>query len=263
MINFLDIGCAADFDTRWSDLAPALNYVVFDPDEEECERLSAVPAAPFASHRYFPIAITPETKEYPLFVASQASCSSLLEPNTSFLNRFLFDHLFEIVGKENIQGISVRDAYPKIGFQPDVLKMDVQGLEIQILKSAPEFFVNTLAVDLDVGFTRNYQGEAVFWEISNWMEENGFLLMDLRLNRVRRKAGNEHLDPLQDFINIDTETSISQPLWGHSIWMKDLMVDGEKFDREQFDKAAQLADHLGFTDFKNELLATAERLHAN
>lgn len=253
MINFLDIGCANDFDTKWHGLAPRLKYAGCDPNAAECERLNQSPPVDFGEHGYYPVAITPETKDYMLYETTSPPCSSLLAPNTEYLNRFLFSDLFVVERTSQVSGNSVADLCKQTGFLPDVLKMDVQGLELQVLESAPEICGHALVMDLDVGFSRNYKEEAVFWEISQWMEAHGFLLFDIDVNRVRRRIGNEHLDGNSDYINNDYPQSKSQPLWGNSIWIRDFLSDKVEFDSSRKAILAEICKHLHFHDYAAEL----------
>lgn len=55
-IYFLDIGCSGSLARRWHILAPFLNYVGFDSNKDECERLNQQPHT-YKNATYYPYAI--------------------------------------------------------------------------------------------------------------------------------------------------------------------------------------------------------------
>ena len=252
-IVFFDIGCSQDFDNRWIKLAPRLNYFGCDPDETECKRLSAQPPADFAAAVYRPYAVSDKSEEQTLYVTNSPPCSSLLKPNNKFLDRFVFGELFHYQDKQKITTKAFDEFVDEVGCLPDVLKMDIQGAELSLLNGFPDICANALVIDLDVGFTRNYIGESVFWEVSEWMEKHGFLLMDLNVNRVRRKPLTGQFDPYLDYLQNDTLVAKSQPLWGSSIWVSDVVADVDRYSSESVSKMIEICNHLTFFDLAEEL----------
>jgi FkbM family methyltransferase len=60
-----------------------------------------------------------------------------------------------------------------------VLKLDVQGGELAVLRSGRRVLENTAAVLVEVLFLPHYEGDATFPDLHNTMTEIGFALIDL------------------------------------------------------------------------------------
>src|SRR6202042_1260759 len=66
--------------------------------------------------------------------------------------------------------------------QPDFIKLDTQGTELEILRGSPEAVAHALMVEAEVEFTSIYEGQPLFHDVAQFMHQNGFEL--LYLNRV-------------------------------------------------------------------------------
>ena len=72
--------------------------------------------------------------------------------------------------------------------QPDVIKVDTQGTELDILKGAGSLLDKTLAVELEVERVHQYHDQPLFAEIDMFMREKGFTLRSLRRTYWRTMA---------------------------------------------------------------------------
>ena len=75
------------------------------------------------------------------------------------------------------------------GFAPDVLKIDVQGGELQVLAGAETSLNSTLLAEVEVSYFTRYVGQPLYGDIANHMEARGFELIDL-LSIKRYRAAN-------------------------------------------------------------------------
>jgi hypothetical protein len=66
-------------------------------------------------------------------------------------------------------------------FEPDLLKLDVQGLELAILQGSEKSIESVGLADIEVSFLEVYNGQPLFGDISEFMLDHGFEL--LWLNR--------------------------------------------------------------------------------
>jgi len=62
---------------------------------------------------------------------------------------------------------------------PDLLKLDVQGYELEILKGAPRALASTEAVLMEVNFIDIHSGAPLFHEAVQFMAEHEFRLYDI------------------------------------------------------------------------------------
>jgi len=243
-IKLIDIGASGALNGKWKALEPLLSLVAFDPNEEECRRLTETGAGDFAESIYLPYAISGESGEATLYQTESIYCWSLLEPDTEWLSRFSFADLFKVKGTEAIHVKSLDDVAELEGVDIDAAKLDVQGLELPILSKAPALLDSVFYLETETGFTANYRGETRFWELSSFLQERGFLMFDINPNHRIVRNG--------PFVG-RSETR-GQPLWCEAVWLKDLahpMHCGflERLDRAKALRILLLCAVEGFYDY--------------
>ena len=62
---------------------------------------------------------------------------------------------------------------------PDFLKLDVEGSQLDILKGGGRTLDQVLGIELEVWFTRIYEDQPLFSDITDFLEEKGFELIDV------------------------------------------------------------------------------------
>ena len=244
--NFIDIGCSGNLDSWWKPINHLINLYGFDPNKEECERLSRVPHD-FNSATYLPYAIADTDGERQLYKTASISCYSLKEPNQDWLKRFTFDHLFEVNGYETVPTRKLTSIPELQNVDIDIIKVDSQGLDLAILSNAAPILDSTIYIEAEPGFTENYVEEDTYAEIDSFLRANGFLLFDFRLNRIPRK----------NVIGASGKVK-GQLLWCESTWLKDyIQLEGKKpltaLTRAKALKSLILCGMVGCYDFGYEL----------
>jgi len=208
-LNFVDIGSSGQTDQSWSKVKSIIRYVGFDPNEEECIVQNSTHSE-FRSAIYLPYAIHAYTGKGLLFKTRDKYCYSLLKPNKQWLERFAFKNLFEVVEEEWINVKALKEIN-LTNFQPDILKIDVQGLELDILSSDPEFMNSIFCLETENGFVENYIGETTFADMSRFLSNLGFIMFDINVN---------HRIPRDNCLS-SCSLPKSQILWAESMWLKD------------------------------------------
>jgi hypothetical protein len=79
-------------------------------------------------------------------------------------------------------------------FQPDVMKVDTQGTELDVLRGAGRLLDSAIAVELEVEFIPQYLGQSLFSDIDIFMRQQGFTLRGLKRTYWRTKADHVHSD---------------------------------------------------------------------
>jgi FkbM family methyltransferase len=64
----------------------------------------------------------------------------------------------------------------------DMMWLDMQGVELEVLKASPEIFATTQVIIMEVEFVEAYEGQYQYGEIKTWMEEQGFTLIWANFN---------------------------------------------------------------------------------
>ena len=238
-IKFVDIGCSGSLDQKWYDLVPLLEYIGFDPNESECQRLNQQ-SHPYKSATYLPYAIAGEEGVQTMYKTSSIYCYSLLRPNHNWLNRFSFRDLFQEIGTEQVQCTTLNNLVEKENLQADILKLDTQGLELPILRAGEKILKNTFCVETETGFVENYQGETTYSQIDEFMRSQGYILFDFKFYKVSRD-------------NHFSEMGKHQPLWCEAVWLFDFIGQNKSTSLDLALKALRICKALKFYDYGFEL----------
>jgi len=184
MLVLVDVGARSGIDERWAPYHQHLDVIGFDADKVECDRLNAS-KFPYKV-RYLPHALgSSDGQKVELRICKKPGCSSLLEPNMEFCKDFPYGHNMEVVERRPMT-LSRLDSV--LDVQPDVLKIDTQGYELEILRGAGKLLDGTLAVELEVEFAPLYQDQPLFSELDTFMRSKGFDLIGIRRTFWRRNA---------------------------------------------------------------------------
>jgi FkbM family methyltransferase len=180
-INVVDIGARDAYLGEIENLKQFINYYGFDADESECERANVNPPLGFNKFRMIPYYIGNDNPKMPFYLYKSLGDSSKYLPNQRFIekfnNGFGVQRIIDIKSK-NLKKIIEDEKIEAIDF----LKIDTQGSELEILKSAKNTLNKVLLVEAEVEFTEMYDGQPLIGEFVNYMSQQGFEI--LYLNRV-------------------------------------------------------------------------------
>jgi FkbM family methyltransferase len=245
-INLIDVGASGELSGKWKPVEKLLNLFAFEPNAEECERLSRSPNN-FHSATYLPYAVSDAGGEAILYMTKSIYCCSLLKPNSELLDRFSFSELFELTGEQKVRTYRL-DAVPELaGLDVDAIKTDSQGLDMAILAHGGSLLDDAFLVETEPGFSENYLGENTYSQVDAFMRSRGFLLFDLNMYRVPRR--NEFAA---------TPTGKEQLMWCEATWLKDYVELDRRgrlrpLSREKALRALLLCGLQGCVDFGYEL----------
>ena len=93
------------------------------------------------------------------YETNDPDCSSLLEPDEKFLKNWYFAHRFKVKKKRLIKTISINSFLKKKKIKYiDWLVVDVQGLDLRIIKSLEKNIKNNISIiDIEPGFFSFYK----------------------------------------------------------------------------------------------------------
>lgn len=78
-----------------------------------------------------------------------------------------------IIGQQEVV-VAPLDSFDARGKKKIVLKLDVQGWELEVLKGAVNTLKNVKALYVEVAFVPQYDGHPLFEEVDAWLNEHGF-----------------------------------------------------------------------------------------
>lgn len=189
-ILLVDIGAAGEIDPRWKSIDKNLKYIGFEPDERS-NLLLINKYHCLKEYIVHPYAISNiNSTDIEINICKKEMVSSVLSPNLQFLNRFPDKNRFDIIKKIKVKSKKIDD----FNFiNPDFIKLDIQGGELDALKSAEDSLGDVFGLEIEVEFTKIYVNQPLFGEISNYCQEKNFEFIDfVSLCRWERDSINSY-----------------------------------------------------------------------
>lgn len=247
-INLVDLGASGDPPDYWKPIAHWINLYGFDPNEAECQRLSAQPGK-FLRTTFIPSAIAGRSGSYSLHQTQSIYCWSLLEPNHERMQRYTSGDLFAVQKVSSIEAVTLDEVEQLRPVDIDALKLDTQGLELPILKSSPAIVDQALWIETETGFAENYCGETTFDQVCSHLRARGFALFGL--NPEHRVAKKNEMAAI---------SRKEEMLWCEAIWLRDFShpASTQELTREKALKSLCLYANHGCLAHG---LAAAQRFH--
>lgn len=120
-----------------------------------------------------PVALGEHRAELQIHVTARADSSSLLAPA---LQATIYPGTHE-VGTEVARVVPLEDRLSRDDISsPALLKIDVQGYELQVLRGCKTLLDRFDYVFAELSFVELYAGQALAPEVIGWLDENGFVL---------------------------------------------------------------------------------------
>lgn len=168
---------------------PLLKSISFEPDPVEAAKLASS-----SNDLVLHYALGAIEEERVLYLTKARRCSSCLEPNFDLLRNFPEVERFEVeeclsLRTHSVDGLDTRKLLP----QTDFAKLDVQGLELDVLQGGAKYFSACLiGLEIEVEFQPIYKNQPLFGSVDAFVTK--YLDMELRdLQRHflnTRKAGD-------------------------------------------------------------------------
>lgn len=146
----------------------------FEPQTGAFDKLTQNAAADdhWSTHR---LALSDHAGSASMHVSGNSASSSLLPLSAEHCNLFAGT---DEVGSEEVR-VATLDEYTAeagLAFESAVLKLDVQGLELSVLRGAVESIARVSTVISEVNFAGLFDGQSKWLEVCSWLESHGFEL---------------------------------------------------------------------------------------
>lgn len=176
-LQIVDVGARGGLAERWSGLEAYVEMIGFEPDPEECNRLNREAAG---HERYLPVAIGGERGRVAFHVAAWPVASSTYPTDPAFLERFADGQLLRTVDTREVETTTLDDVCEERGCWPDLLKLDIEGAELDALRGGSRATASALAIDVEVAFAPLRIGAPSFADVDGHLRGRGFSLGGLR-----------------------------------------------------------------------------------
>lgn len=188
-LRLLDVGARAGIDPRWERFHGDLEVLGFEPDADECARLNAVTDRRYKA-RFLPYALGAEEGERTFHVSRWPVASSTYEPNAHFLADFPeAAALLETVERRVLAVTPLDSVVAREGVKPDMLKVDVEGAELDVLRGGEDSLAGSLALDIEVEFVPLFRDQPLFADVDTFLRQRGWQVLGLRRVAWRRTRG--------------------------------------------------------------------------
>jgi len=154
-----------------------IDILGFEPDKEECERLTQL--QPYASFQ--PWALGDVTGPRSFHITAHPGCSSCLEPDMAVLERYPVKEWFRVARTVDVTVHRFDELYPGlVKTRPDFIQMDVQGFETRVLEGFGEHLDHVIGVQSEAHFRPLYKDQALLWELRDLLDSRGLMLRHVR-----------------------------------------------------------------------------------
>jgi FkbM family methyltransferase len=187
---FYDIGCRGGVEKFWQGLIDTDKVIAygFDPDVGHCKKLSDKDQ----KSNFIPVALSNYTGTSDFYITRNSGCCSCKEPRIDFLQQYPYTvDSFNVKKKTTINVTTLNNLISQNEIKPpNYLKIDVQGLEYEVLEGCSEHLHNVYGIKLETHFQPLYEGEKTFFEIYNLLvNKYGFMLR--QLNNISYYDGDQ------------------------------------------------------------------------
>ena len=99
---------------------------------------------------------------------------------------------FHVERTETVHVERLDDVVPELleGDSTPALKVDVQGVDLEVLRGAPRLLARAAVVEVELNLTRHYEGQASYGELIEALHEAGFRLAAVNPGYVHPPSGH-------------------------------------------------------------------------
>ncbi|MEO3473567.1 FkbM family methyltransferase [Roseomonas sp. CAU 1739] len=198
---------------------------------------------------YFPHAVG-DGARHVLHICQAPGMTSLLEPDPAVLSLFHgFPEWGRVLATEAVDTVRLDDVPEAVG--TELLKLDIQGAELMVLRHAEARLRDVLVIQAEVEFLPLYKGQPLFSEMELFLRGRGFVLHRFfpEVSRAVRPM----------MVNNDPYAGLGQLVWADAVFIRDLTRLDALSDRQLLAMAAILHDAYGAYDIVFRLLADHDR----
>ena len=181
--NLLDIGAADGANDKWNLIKNKINTILVEPHKESAKKLKDRGFNVIES-----VLHSEDNKEVIFYNTKKPLCSSFYKPNFNHLEKFSEADRFKIVS-ENVFISKSLDSEIKSFDQPDFIKIDTEGSELDILKGSNKTLSKVFGLEVECSFYQLRENQPLFEEVRYYLEKFDFVFIDF-VSMIRWEKDN-------------------------------------------------------------------------
>jgi len=218
----------------------------FEPNRDA---LGILNARKGPNEQYFPHAVG-DGATHTLRICAAPGMTSLFEPDPAVLGLFHgFPDWGRVVSTEEVVTVRLDDIPETAG--ADLLKLDIQGAELMVLKHAEQRLTDAVVIQSEVEFLPLYKDQPLFSDVEQFLRARGF-----NFHRFFPEVSRA-IRPM--LVNQDPYAAFSQLVWADGVFIRDITRLDRLADRQLLAMAAILHDCYGSFDVVFHLLLEHDR----
>lgn len=217
MLVAVDAGARGGVPTPWRVLDGSCRVIAFEPDADACAELRVL-FGNFANSELYsvvPVALSGTGGKRLLYQTAVASGSSLLDPDTPTIRRYVNDsYIFPIMERlidtETLDEALTGVQEPRV----DLIKLDVQGCELEILEGLGDRLESVLCVEIEAALSEHYRHQPTLFAVHEFLSQQGFTLMGIRTQGTWPQRHGHTAGYQRDIFRVHQKSpSIAARLW--------------------------------------------------
>lgn len=181
--TLLDIGAADGVNNRWNIIKNKINIILVEPHKESSKKLKEKGFKVLES-----VLHNENNKEIKFYNTKKPLCSSFYKPNFEYLKKFPNVERFNIIS-ENIFISKCLDDEIQDLHQPNFIKIDTEGSELDILKGSNKTLSNVFGLEVECSFNQLREKQPLFEDVRSHLENQDFIFIDF-VNLIRWEKDN-------------------------------------------------------------------------
>tara|TARA_B100000787_G_scaffold168526_1_gene157454 strand:+ start:419 stop:1354 length:936 start_codon:yes stop_codon:yes gene_type:complete len=181
--TLLDIGAANGANGRWNIVSDKLITILVEPHKESAKVLKQQGLEVIES-----VLHSEDDKEIKFYNTRKPMCSSFYKPNFDHLKNFSDKERFEIISEDTFISKTLDTEIVKFT-QPNFIKIDTEGSELDILKGSRSTLLNVFGLEVECSFHQLREGQPLFEEIRSDLKNLDFVFIDF-VSMIRWEKDN-------------------------------------------------------------------------
>jgi FkbM family methyltransferase len=181
--HFLDVGAAEGISNRWKIIEDSISVSLVEPHKESAQKLKSQ-----GNNVIEKLLYEKKNLKLTLFETKKPLCSSVLKPNFTHINKYPKPDRFKIINQTALETSTIDDEFA-LTETPSFVKIDTEGVGVEILRGSAKSLKNILGIEIECEFFKLREEQHLFEETRKFLESHNFEFIDF-LNIIRWEREN-------------------------------------------------------------------------